>query len=326
MKTILSIDGGGIRGLIPAIVLAELELRTGERTADLFDLIAGTSTGGILALGLTLPDESSSGEDGQPASRYSAEELADLYRMRGPDIFDRSLFQQVTSGFSYLDEKYSADELEEVLEDYFGDVPIGSAKTDTIISTYDLQHREPFFFKSWREPGRRVLMRRAARATSEAPGFFEPARVQIGDGARTLIDGGIYVNNPAVSAYAEAKRRFPEDEDLRVVAIGTGMAEEPIPYEEAKDWGFLEWGFKIYPVIADAVDDAADYQMDKILEESFTRLQVDLREASDEMDDVSDENLNGLEADAERLLRKRGRKISWLVEVLQDEGSTETRA
>lgn len=324
MKTVLSIDGGGIRGLIPALVLADLESRTERPVADLFDLIAGTSTGGILALGLTIPDGSSGEGAPQSLSRYSARELADLYRTRGPDIFDRSIFRRLTSVGRVADEKYPSDGLKTVLGDYFGDVPLGEVRTDTIISSYDLQNREPFFFKSWQEPDDAVLARRAARATSAAPTFFEPARVQVGDGTRTLIDGGVYVNNPAVSAYAEARRRFPENEELRVVAIGTGSAEEPIPYEEAKGWGLLEWGVRIYPVAADGVDDAADYQMEQILGDRFTRFQVSLRKASDDMDDASKENLNALEADAETLLRKHEEAISRLANILQPERASET--
>ena len=79
---VLSIDGGGIRGLIPALVLAEIERRTGRRIAELFDLIAGTSTGGILASALTRR-----GADDR--ARYSAEELVELYVTEGPKIFDR---------------------------------------------------------------------------------------------------------------------------------------------------------------------------------------------------------------------------------------------
>src|SRR3954464_5298965 len=93
---VLSIDGGGIRGLIPALVLAEIERRTGRATAELFDLIAGTSTGGILACGLTCP-----GEGGRP--RHSAEELAELYRTEGPRIFDRSLIRRITTAEGLLD-------------------------------------------------------------------------------------------------------------------------------------------------------------------------------------------------------------------------------
>src|SRR3954447_6363322 len=100
---VLAIDGGGIRGIIPALVLADLEERTGRPIASLFDLIAGTSTGGILACALTVPDAN-------PAAR-----VVDLYRRRGPDIFRRSLWQRLSSADGLLDEKHDARALVEAL-------------------------------------------------------------------------------------------------------------------------------------------------------------------------------------------------------------------
>src|SRR3954471_12253634 len=101
---ILSIDGGGIRGIIPALVLVELEKRAGKRTFELFDLFAGTSTGGILACALCAPDP-------LPAS-----DLVQLYTGEGPKIFDRSLFQRIRSADGLLDEKYSDAALDRALE------------------------------------------------------------------------------------------------------------------------------------------------------------------------------------------------------------------
>ena len=96
---ILAIDGGGIRGLIPAIVLADLERRTGRRTAELFDLIAGTSTGGILACGLTRP-----GDGDAPA--FSAADLIGLYESEGPEIFHRPCCGRIASVGGLTDERY----------------------------------------------------------------------------------------------------------------------------------------------------------------------------------------------------------------------------
>src|SRR3954453_664746 len=117
---VLSIDGGGIRGLIPALVLAEIERRTGRPTADLFALIAGTSTGGILACGLTRP-----GPDGRPL--HSAEALADLYRTEGPKIFDRSLRKKITSVGGLVDERYDDEALNAALATYLGDARLKDA-------------------------------------------------------------------------------------------------------------------------------------------------------------------------------------------------------
>src|SRR3954447_10534249 len=96
---VLCIDGGGMRGLIPAVVLAEIERRSGRPTAELFDLIAGTSTGGILALGLTRP-----GEGGAPA--FTAADLIGFYESEGPEVFHRSLLKRVESVEGYVDERY----------------------------------------------------------------------------------------------------------------------------------------------------------------------------------------------------------------------------
>jgi patatin-like phospholipase/acyl hydrolase len=110
---ILAIDGGGIRGIIPATILAEIERRAAAPAARLFDLIAGTSTGGILALGLAKP-----GSDGEPA--FSAADLVDLYQSDGRRIFSRSLWHRFLAAENFLDEKYSATGLETVLRERFG--------------------------------------------------------------------------------------------------------------------------------------------------------------------------------------------------------------
>ena len=165
MKKILSIDGGGIRGIIPAMVLAEIEEMTGVPTAENFDLIAGTSTGGILALGLSRPDDEGN-------ARFSAEDLVDIYENRGREIFDRSFWKGVTSVGGLTDEMYSHAGLEDVLGIYFEETLLGDALTNTMVTSYDIEAREPIFLRSWRPEYAEVSMRDAARATSAAPTFF----------------------------------------------------------------------------------------------------------------------------------------------------------
>jgi patatin-like phospholipase/acyl hydrolase len=140
---VLSIDGGGIRGIVPALVLAELEARSGRPVCDLFDLIGGTSTGGILALALTRPGQSS-----PPAPRWRASEIVALYREEGPRIFTRSLGKRITSVEGLLDERYANGPLREVLERYLGETTVDQALTDVFVTAYDLEARKPKFFKS----------------------------------------------------------------------------------------------------------------------------------------------------------------------------------
>ena len=119
---ILSLDGGGIRGLIPALMLSELKQRTGKRTAQLFDLIAGTSTGGILALGLTRP-----GAEGQPL--FTADEMVGLYEKDGGKIFDRGMLHRFKALGNLADEKYPSHGIDAVLKARFGETMLSEAVT-----------------------------------------------------------------------------------------------------------------------------------------------------------------------------------------------------
>src|SRR5215216_1170838 len=139
MQKVLSIDGGGIRGIIPAMVLAEIERRTGKRIAEMFDLV-GTSTGGILALGVTKP-----GQDGKP--EYSAKKLIDLYETEGGKIFSIPVWHRIHSAGGLAEEKYPAKGIEEVALEYFGDVHLAQALTEVLVTAYEIEKRGPWFFK-----------------------------------------------------------------------------------------------------------------------------------------------------------------------------------
>ena len=314
---VLSIDGGGIRGIIPAMILAEIERRVasieGEDRefvpiAERFDLIAGTSTGGLLALGL-----SKRGGGGKQAE-YAAQDFVDIYENRGRDIFNRSFWKGVSSMGDLTDEKYSAEGLESVLTEYFGDASLDDTHptTGAMVTCYDIGLREPVFLKSWNDEHGAIRIRDAARATSAAPTYFEPIQICIGSRMRTLVDGGVFINTPVVSAYAEAQRLISEreeeyqhvsKEDIFVVSLGTGELTREIQYEEARDWGKVEWLLPVISCIFDGVSDAADYQMKMFVgEENYVRLQERLRDADDDMDNASKGNINNLKKMADSLI------------------------
>src|SRR5690606_13500980 len=128
--------------------------------------------------------------------------------------------------------------------------PLDAAVTPVLVTAYDLVARRPRFFKSWREDAAGVPMALAAEATSAAPTYFEPVR----DGDAALIDGGVFAGNPAMCAYAEGVRLRP-DAEIHVLSLGTGSQTRPIPYEQAKDWGVLEWARPIVDVVFDGSSD-----------------------------------------------------------------------
>ena len=300
---VLAIDGGGIRGIIPATVLADLERRSGRPVSGLFDLVAGTSTGGILACALATP-----GDGGRP--RWRAEELIALYRDEGPKIFHRSLLKRVTSADGLLDERYPSGPLEDALRRYLGDARLSQALVPVLVTTYDLQARAPFFFKSWRAE-LDAPMAEVARATAAAPTYFEPAEVL----GRPLIDGGVFAANPAMSAYAEARRLRAGGEPL-VISLGTGSLTDPISLSTARGWGDIGWARPVIDIALDGQSDAVDYQLDQVLGDAHHRLQVPLTKASDRLDDARPENIAALEEHGRELVSARAEQLDRLAREL----------
>jgi uncharacterized protein len=300
---VLAIDGGGIRGLIPALVLAELEDRSGRPVFELFDLMAGTSTGGILVCALCAP---------QP---LPAAEVAEIYEEEGPRIFDRSIGQRIRSGDGLIDEKYDADALDQALERFIGDKRLGATRPDLIVPTYDTAAPGPYYFKTTSaraNAAEDALLSDVARATSSAPTYFEPLEM----GPRALLDGGVFAVNPAMSALAEVLRHRP-DAEITLVSLGTGERTHKRPFDEIKDWGLVEWARPILDVVFDGSSDAVDYQVRHVLgEERYWRFQTELTKASDDLDDASEENIQALREQAEELIAERTDDLDAVVRAL----------
>ena len=307
MRKVLSIDGGGIRGIIPAMVLAEIESRSGKPISEMFDLVAGTSTGGILALGLTMP-----GQDGKP--EYSARRLIELYETEGGKIFFLPVWHRIHSVGGLAEEKYPATGIEEVAQRYFGDRRLAEALAEVLVTAYEIEGRAPWFFKrrharDENREGDNFFMREIARATSAAPTYFEPFLVEGGPHDKcALIDGGVHSNNPTMCAYVEARKIYPEENDFLVVSLGTGELTRSLPYEEVRGWGLALWAQPILNVVFDGVADTVDYQLRELLstEEGearrYYRFQTQLDIGKDDMDDVSRTNIAALKVKAREII------------------------
>ena len=350
--SILSIDGGGIRGVIPCRVLQEIETRTGHPTAELFDLIAGTSTGGILAAGLSIR-----GDDGRP--KHSAEKLLDLYRgEKGKKIFHRSL-GALNSAKILWSSLFSHKNIEHILKEEFGDARLKDACTNLLITSYNTQEKTPFYFRSTEakeEPDiEDFALKDIARATSAAPTYF-PAKAMPYKGAfqgktvneLSLIDGGVFANNPSVLAYVEAismwkdspqyKAQFREQTELfstdrgmaadpdpdnfapplLLISLGTGQTKKPYPYRKIKNWG-VKWLKPLIDILMQGVSESVHYQMQYLLPPyvdqygnptpRYHRLNIQIAREFAEMSDTSDRNLQQLERYAEELIQQHDAEI-----------------
>ena len=306
---ILSIDGGGMRGLIPALILVEFEKRTGKPISELFDLVAGTSTGGIIAAGLNIPDKETR------KAAYSAQDLVKLFKNRGQTIFLQETLHSITTGLGLLEERYSHQGLKKVLKEYCGDAELKSAITDILLVSYDLNTNKPFFFKSrlakqWVR--KNFMMRHIIRATTAAPSYFEPFKLLNMADQKTyhfLIDGGVVANNPAMCAFTEATTL--KQSDILMVSLGTGS--EKVSYQGALNWGLALWLRPLFKLMIKGNNDMVDYQLKEIFsakpDSHYYRFQVKLQEENTEFDNATEENIMVLEKSAQDLIIKENKNI-----------------
>lgn len=336
---ILSIDGGGIRGILPGTILTYIEeqLRIESKNpnatiGEYFDLIAGTSTGGILSLVYLCPDK-------EGGFKFRAKEAVDIYLDQGDEIFDVTLWKKFRSLRGLSDEKYEAKELEETLHDYLGDTTLGEALKPCLITSYDIRNRKAHFFTSVDATTdiHNYYMKDVARATSAAPTYFEPVRIKSLYGTPySLIDGGVFANNPALCAYAEArtinfsevlnnssKPDRPSAEDMLIVSLGTGTIKEPYHYKEFKDAGQIKWIKPLIDIMMSGNAETVDYQLKQIYGtlkkkdcEDYYRIQPELIQASNIMDNAKVENLKALYEDGLTAVTKYKETLDTIVSKL----------
>jgi predicted acylesterase/phospholipase RssA len=325
----LAIEGGGVRGIIPARVLTSLETLTERPISELFDVIVGTSTGGMLALGLASPNDA-----GEPA--YSAAHVTDIYRQYGEEIFPRSSYALPRSiqdardfwtsagtraamfGFNpdLGNARYSPTGIEEAFHRYFEDRKLSEALVDVVITAYDFQTKTPVLFRSRdarRDETRNPLMRDVARATSAAPTYFPPLELAYGDvEERVLVDGGIFANNPTLIAYAEgvsrAKAQGLTESDVTLVFLGTGKPErkEPLTLKEFTSRSWIKLAEDIFRAAEDGQSALLDSMLHQVVGDNYWSFQTPIREGvSYLMDDVSKKNVAALTQLGDEMVGKR---------------------
>lgn len=328
-KVILSIDGGGIRGIIPGQILLHTESLlqeiTGDddrRIADHFDLIAGTSTGGILSCAYLMP-----GKNGRPL--YKAPEVVDIYFDRGQEIFTNTIMHRIKSLGGVLDEKYPSDGLENALKDYFGDTKLNELLKPTLITAYDIRRRRAKFFTQHdaHKSGSNFYVRDVTRATASAPGYFQVARIRSMDKKfYPLIDGGVFANNPAMCAYAEVRKASKRNNDsvgaaeMAMLSLGTGYACNSYKYKDAEHWGLAEWMIPLVDIMMSGVSETVDYEVCQLFDttgkpEQYVRINGELKGQDDSMDNADPENFEALKKFGNKLFKKNKKIIKNFLEM-----------
>lgn len=272
---ILSLDGGGVRGAYSAAVLAEIESGTGKHIVDHFDLIAGTSTGGIIAIGLGLG--------------LSAQEILEFYRTRGPDIFPSTGVHQRwwASLRRIVAPKFKADALDAALTDVFGDRKLDDSRCRLVVPSYDAVGACVHVFKTAHD--KRVLKdhtrlaAEVARATSAAPTYLPLFPSTWG---QKFLDGGVWANCPSAVAVLEAMAvlRIPLD-DIQLLSIGTTTPPFSVD-RQAAGGGFAHYRTKVIELLQQAQSVAAWSQTRLLLRERAVRIDAVVEHGRFALDDA----------------------------------------
>lgn len=272
---ILSVDGGGLKGIFTASFLAAMEEITGTRIVDHFDLIAGTSTGGIIAIALGLG--------------FSPKEILDFYKERGKDIFPaQTRWSRILVSVKWVvRRKYPAEPLRQALQDYFGDRLLGDSTKRLIIPSYDSIRGDVHLYKTPHHERLKTdykeLAKNVAFATASAPTYF-PA--SISDAGVRLIDGGVWANNPSMVALAEALGYLNQSQgSIAMLSIGT-TRQAITSMRKHITGGLWTWRSKVLEFMMAGQSRAAENQCLHILgREKFLRINpiVGRRYALDKM-------------------------------------------
>ena len=291
-RYILCLDGGGMRGIIPVVILSKLEqymrqFHADKTLASYFDLIAGTSTGGLIALSLTCPSTLKT-IDYKNGKQVDLKELEDVYMTIGKEVFpapSNDFFGIARAVRQVAFDKYPYSGIQNLLKGWFNDVPLTQACVPTLIMSYDIGLGKEAMLCSYKDEG--ILAWEAGRATSAAPTYFAPFE----KGERLLADGGVIANNPSLYAYVEAKKMYPECRCFHILSIGTANDVHTTSRNETS--GLISWIDQVSPMYMTAQRRTVDYIMEDSGLADYLRINTPM-DTSIKMDDIRDESMKKL--------------------------------
>lgn len=327
--TILSIDGGGMKGIVSALVLIELEdilkKYTGANTVylvDYFDLIAGTSTGSILAALLLCPNDCN-------RPKYTASDALNLYLTKGKTMFQTNPLHKLRTLGGLIGPKYKNKALVAELNSYFGSVKTAELLKPCLLTSYNMTTRDSLFFNSLsslKSKDRNFNLADAVLASTAAPTFFPPSCIKAYNSCEDcLVDGGVFANNPSLCALIEALKleRTKNINDTMVLSIGNVYSAKSYDYNKVKHWGAINWAFPLLDVLMDASEQTVDYQLNKLystlgVSNQYLRVVANVNENVPSMDDTSQKAIDRLLEIGNELVKKKHRDLEHYARMLFD--------
>jgi patatin-like phospholipase/acyl hydrolase len=327
---VLTIDGGGIRGIISAQLLVNIEQQLQDKfgenfkLGDYFDIVAGTSTGGIITSLLLLKDDEGN-------LIYDTTDIVNLYLHNNQEIFKKNLWHRIKTLFGVFGAEFENDGFEELLEKYLGNKELKDLSKPSVILAYDTYKRTCVLFKQHyaiNDPSHNFYLKDVVRATSSAPTYFRPVKIHsFTNEEYTLVDGGVYANNPSMCAFVEINKIFKKEngdrydiQDIKILSIGTGIYDIKYPWYKIKKWGLVKWIKPFIDVSMSATNEVTDYQIRKMFEYSdcpdgYLRINLDLNATESSIDNIKKTNLNKLKILGDKIFLINKDKIKKFIEL-----------
>jgi patatin-like phospholipase/acyl hydrolase len=281
---ILSLDGGGIRGLILLKQLIKLEEELGKPLYTFFDLIAGTSTGAIIGVLLSLG--------------FSAKELLDFYTIHGEKIFNKKWYR-----LGIFRPKYDDDYFNDVIKRYIGERTLKDVYTDVLVVGYDITTKDKLIFKSKKakvDDKYNYSLFDVIRSTASAPTFFKPH--QMNKSNNYIVDGGLVINNPSMISWIEVVNYDIKYDKVNIISFSTGTKEKPVTKKVIRG-GQLFWASPTVDILLSEQSQMTDYFMTALFAREngkYTRCISVIDKSSGKIDDVSKENIQNMLIDGDK--------------------------
>ena len=331
MKRILSIDGGGIRGIIPGMILVALEEKIQKATKnqnahliDYFDFFAGTSTGGILLSILLCPDD-----ENPQKPKYTAKQALDIYLEHGVEIFSANRWRRFLGKFGLVSELYDATILEKILDGYFGNKKLSELLRPCIITAYDIELRKNHLFRQQKAishgASRDFYIKDVCRATSAAPTYFSVAEIfSLAKTRYPLVDGGVFAHNPSLSALLEVMKTYKtyRIDDIWILSLGTGLSKISYQYEDFKKKKAIAIGPALVDIMSSSSAESSNYflkQLFRSVNESNNYIRIDpvnLSSIDSSMDAATPSNIQKIVSLGDKLVSENEDLLDQIVENL----------
>lgn len=331
MKRILSIDGGGIRGIIPGMILVALEEKIQKAShnqnaylIDYFDFFAGTSTGGILLSILLCPDN-----ENPQKPKYTAKQALDIYLQHGVEIFSANRWRRFLGKFGLVSELYDATILEQILDGYFGNKKLSELLKPCIITAYDIELRKNHLFRQQKAishgASRDFYIKDVCRATAAAPTYFSVAEIfSLAKTRYPLVDGGVFAHNPSLSALLEVMKTYNtyRIDDIWILSLGTGLSKISYQYEDFKKKKAISIGPALVDIMSSSSAESSNYflmQLFRSVNEINNYIRIDpnnLSSINSSMDAATPSNIQKIVSLGDKLVSEHEELLDRIVKNL----------